>query len=248
MPLNTRIKEINQKSDSNTQGYNDGNIIAHKFGGGTAYTVQPQAAAHLLPIIGKITDKGPKEEADFTNYRYWVQIWKNTPANAMGTLHTAGLVLNAYNPNPNEKEIVCGFHFIDVVSGGRTLIKGDPVTVFPVCIDVGVNASPNFRWMIIPNYQAPRVVRVKKFSGAGGGGGFSGTATWYYDCYQPYGTFTDEFKIAAAVEVTDRGDRWYHNAAPDGSIGLLYRIGNAWGLKSVPEIGDVGQCDEENIG
>jgi hypothetical protein len=133
----------------------DGIKVAHLNSGGAAVQIDPQREQLYTPMVGRVTDTGPNEEANFVTtppaagdlkYNYWVRIYRhknsatsgaNGPEKALD-LHAADTSL-----------IVPAFSLSDYFANSRSLNTDDPVTVMAVRIDDALAAAPRLRYIIV---------------------------------------------------------------------------------------------------
>ncbi len=122
-------------------------------GGGTAVSIDQSARGRTAVQIAKIVTAGPNSEADYSDYRFWVQMSTNhITASTQGDDKTLALTaISATSYNGGEKVIVTAYDATAFVSGSHSFSAGTFVYVAPVAIDEPTVAGvvPRARWFIL---------------------------------------------------------------------------------------------------
>jgi len=145
--LNEQVRAINQGVVS---GGPD-TLIQNLKVGGTNVSSAKKVSGVNAAIIGKIAIAGPDAEADYTDYRYWVQLTENNTIAANQLITDELNLLNVPADLPDGERIVTAYNLSDYAEASHSLTEDTAVMLMRLCIDMPQEAglTRQWRWFIV---------------------------------------------------------------------------------------------------
>lgn len=132
----------------------EGLLTTYLDSGGSVISLSDPQSWIYTPIVAKVTTTGPMgTENDFTDYRYWVDVYINANT-ATTNLTTSTLAFEQKAVIDPEKQNsgyarLAVFSADDYFASTRSLSDGDVVLIMPIRTDKGDVAGPTLRYIII---------------------------------------------------------------------------------------------------
>lgn len=150
----TRINEPIRSINNNLPIIGGPGINVKCGSGGTTISIAQNARTKTFTTLGNVTNAGPNNEPDYTDYRYWVQIYQNNNQYDSSLNNQSTSLLNLQNETDTSifPSIVTAYYINDYSINGRTLSFGTNVILNWLNIDSNQdgNTTNLNRWYITP--------------------------------------------------------------------------------------------------